>query len=580
MRQLVILSFIALMISCAERKPVGLFRPEGSDLKPGETTPVRTLVSNTADTFRISLDSGALACGNVDQRTFDAVVEIYNTKMEKVGSFDSPSRGQEYFWFRSWKSGVFKIVVSPFEKQSGEYTITFSGADPVATTADGAANQFLKMFLGSDQLPGPGAAVAVMKDGKIVFSKGYGYADLESDRKITPTTIFHVASVSKQFTAFVIAMLADQGKLSLDDDIRKYLPELHDFGTPITINHLVHHTSGLRDQWNLLMMAGWRLDDVITEAQIMRLISKQRELNFKPGEEFVYCNTGFTLMAVIVKRVTGKTLNEWTKANVFEPLGMRNTSFYDDHERVVPNRAYSYYKDGRTGEFKKSVLSYANAGATSLFTTVEDLNIWAQNFETMKVGNAKVMAMMHQKFILNKGDTSDYAMGLSIGEYRGAEIVSHSGGDAGFRSFLVRFPEQHVSVAVASNYAQFPPGGLAFAEAAVFLGDALEPVKEEVIKPQEPSNDPPFDPKSVKLNDYVGSYYSEELETRYSFEVKNDTLVSHHQRHNDFKLNPRSADTFNMNFLGTVAFTRDGKGRVDGFKASSGRVRNLVFKRE
>lgn len=580
MRLFAILAFMVLVISCAERKPVGLFRPEGSDLKPGETTPVKTLATNAADTFRISLDSGALAYGNVDQRTFDAVVEIFNTKKEKVGSFDNPARGQEYYWFRSWKSGVYTIVVSPFEKQSGEYTMTFSGADPVASTADDAANQFLKMFLGSDQLPGPGAAVAVMKDGKIVFSKGYGYADLESDRKITPTTIFHVASVSKQFTAFAIAMLADQGKLSLDDDIRKYLPEMHDFGTPITINHLVHHTSGLRDQWNLLMMAGWRLDDVITEDQIMRLISKQRELNFKPGEEFVYCNTGFTLMAVIVKRVTGKTLNEWTKENVFEPLGMKNTLFYDDHERVVPNRAYSYYKNGRTGEFKKSVLSYANAGATSLFTTVEDLNSWALNFETMKVGNANVMAMMHQKFILNKGDTSDYAMGQSIGEYRGVRSISHSGGDAGFRSFLVRFPDQHVSIAVASNYAQFGPGGLAFAEANVVLGDALEPDKEPVIIPEKQRDEPAFDPKTLKLADYTGSYYSEELETRYSFEVKNDTLVSHHQRHNDFKLNPRSADTFNMNFLGTVAFARDGKGRVNGFKATNGRVRNLVFKRQ
>lgn len=580
MRPIASVACICLVLACSESKPTELFHAGESDLKPGITTPVRTLASSAADTFRISLDSGALAFGNADQRTFDAVVEIFNPKKEKVASFDSPSRGQEYFWFKSWKTGVYKIVVSPFEKQSGEYTMTLSGVESIATTPEGAANQFMKMFLGSDQLPGPGAAVAVMKDGKIIFSKGYGYADLESDRKITPTTIFHVASVSKQFTAFAIAMLVDQGKLSLNDDIRKYLPEMHDFGTPITINHLVHHTSGLRDQWNLLMMAGWRLDDVITMDQIMRIVSKQRELNFKPGEEFVYCNTGFTLMAEIVKRVTGQTLNEWTKASVFEPLGMTNTFFYDDHERVVPNRAYSYFKDGRTGEFKKSVLSYANAGATSLFTTVEDLNVWALNFETMKVGNANVMKMMHEPFILNKGDTTDYAMGQSIGKFRGVKSVNHSGGDAGFRSFLVRFPDQHVSIAVASNYAQFGPGGLAFAEANIVLGDALEPEKEPVITPEEPRNEPAFDPKTQNLSDYTGSYFSDELETRYSFDVKNDTLVSHHQRHNDFKLNPRSADTFNMNFLGTVAFTRGKNGKVDGFKASSGRVRNLVFRRE
>jgi hypothetical protein len=191
-----------------------------------------------------------------------------------------------------------------------------------------------------------------------------------------------------------------------------------------------------------------------------------------------------------------------------------------------------------------------------------------------------VMAMMHEKFILNKGDTSDYAMGQSIGKFRGVNSINHSGGDAGFRSFLVRFPDQHVSIAVASNYAQFGPGGLAFAEANIVLGDALEPEKEPVITPEEPRNEPAFDPKTLKLSDFTGSYYSEELETRYSFEVKNDTLVSHHQRHNDFKLNPRSADTFNMNFLGTIAFTREKNGKVDGFKASSGRVRNLVFKKD
>src|SRR5260221_6470448 len=174
----------------------------------------------------------------------------------------------------------------------------------------------------------PGASVAVQKNCNVIYSKGFGYADLEHDIKNTPATIFHIASVSKQFTAFSIAMLADQGKLSLDDDIRKYLPELHDFGSVITINHLVHHTSGLRDQWSLLTMAGWIMDDVITLKQILRVISRQKDLNFKPGEEMVYCNTGFTLMAEIVSRIAHESFADWTKKNMFDPLEMKNTFLY------------------------------------------------------------------------------------------------------------------------------------------------------------------------------------------------------------------------------------------------------------
>lgn len=570
---------LLLLHACSPTAPTGGLHEDQSDLKVGVPSPVHTLAKHAADTFKLSLDSGMLVYGNIDQQNFDAIVEFYNPKRERVASFDSYSRGAELFRLRTFVPGIHRLVVTPYKEGAGEYAVVVTAAEPVATTAEEAAQQFMRSVMGTNS-KAPGAAVAVMKDGKIVFSKGYGYADLESDRPITPSTIFHVASVSKQFTAFAIAMLADQGKLSLDDDIRKYLPELHDFGHTITINHLAHHTSGLRDQWNLLMMAGWRLDDVITQKQIMRMIVRQRELNFKPGEEFLYCNTGFTLMAEIVQRVTGQTLAQWTAANIFGPLEMKNTFFYDDHEKMVANRAYSYYRNGdaNTTEYKKSVLSYATAGATSLFTTPEDLCAWAQNFETKKVGNAKVMAMMQQPFILNKGDTTDYAMGIAIGKYRGLRTINHSGGDAGFRSFLVRFPDENVNIAVASNYAAFGPAGLAYAEAGVFLGDKLEPEKPWSMPPP-PTKKDTFDVKSVRLAEYEGSYYSDELDTRYWFDVQNDTLRSHHQRHDEAKLFITGKDSFDMENLGDVVFTRDKSGKVDGFKASNGRVRNLLFRR-
>jgi CubicO group peptidase (beta-lactamase class C family) len=282
-----------------------------------------------------------------------------------------------------------------------------------------------------------------------------------------------VASVSKQFTAFAIAMLADRGKLTLDDDIRTYLPEVPDFGKTITIRHLVHHTSGLRDQWEALAMAGWRLDDVITREHILSMVRNQKELNFEPGEQHVYCNTGYTLLAEIVARVSGESFPEWTKKNIFDPLKMSHTHFHDDHQLVVKNRAYSYAPQ-EGGGFEKRVLSYANVGATSLFTTAEDLLKWAQNFYEKDVGGAAVLEQMWEQCVLNNGENVPYAFALAIGDHKGLPTISHSGGDAGFRSHLVLFPEQKFAVVVLSNLAMIPTSTLARQVAEVYLGDLMQ----------------------------------------------------------------------------------------------------------
>lgn len=313
----------------------------------------------------------------------------------------------------------------------------------------------------------PGVAVAVVKDGKIIFKKGYGMANLEYDIPISPSTIFHIASVSKQFTVFSILLLEKDGKLSLDDDIRDYIPEVPDFGKTITLRHLATHTSGLRDQWNLLALAGWRLDDVITKEQVMKLISAQKELNFDPGEEFLYCNTGFTLLAEVVSRISGQSFSTFTEDRIFKPLQMESTLFYEDHEKIVPNRAYSYYPDS-TG-YKKSVLSYANAGATSLFTTVEDLSLWTVNFTDPIVGDESIFKQMNTLGELNNGETFGGAMGQFVGQYKGVEEISHGGADAGYRTYLARYPEQQLSVIVFSNDASFSSGQFAHEVADLYL---------------------------------------------------------------------------------------------------------------
>jgi CubicO group peptidase (beta-lactamase class C family) len=350
----------------------------------------------------------------------------------------------------------------------------------------------------------PGAAIAIAKNGSIVYMNGYGLANLEYDIPITPQTIFHVASVSKQFTAFAITMLADQGKLSLDDAIQKYLPEVPDFGKKITIRHLIYHISGLRDQWELLAMAGWRLDDVITKEQILKMVKHQQDLNFNPGDEFLYCNTGYTLLAEIVERVSGMPFREFAQLNIFKPLGMTLTHFHDDHEMVVKNRSYSY-EPGKGNTYKNSVLSYANVGATSLFTTVEDLVKWNQNLDNGLIGGPNVIKQMIEQGILNNGNKLNYAFGLEIGEYKGLKTIGHSGGDAGFRSYTCRFPDQQMSVVVLSNLGSYNPYGAAMEIADIYLYDKFniqqqKTTEPEVVKQAEVKVSPDI------YNNYTGKY--------------------------------------------------------------------------
>lgn len=573
--RILLITLTVLAMSCGQ-KPTPVLS-ESSDLKVDQLVGRKSIKAHQTDSFKLDLRKDAFVYGYVDQHNVDLIVTVFDPNHKEVGQFDSPSRGPEKFKVTTTSDGIYTIKVSPFEDGAGEYSIVIDGAEPLATTPDGQVEQMVRSILGKKENT-PGVAVAVQKDGKLVYEKGLGYADLEQHAKVTPTTVFHVASVSKQFTAFAIAMLADQGKISLDDDIRKYIPELHDFGTPITIRQLAHHTSGLRDQWNLLVMAGWRMDDVITRKQIMRLLSKQTELNFKPGDEHLYCNTGFTLMAEIVHRVTKQPFPEWCKQNIFDPIGMKNTLFYDDHERIVENRAYSYHQspDG----YKKSVLSYANAGATSLFTTVEDLSLWAQNFENVKAGNDNVMKIMNSRYVLNNGDTIAYAFGQAIQKYKGLTSYSHGGADAGYRSYLLRFPDQHFSVSVFSNVAEFPVWDLAYQLADVYLADQMkEEAPAETPENNAPAVEPPFDSKTVKLEEYTGKYYSPELETTYTFAVENDTLTTHHQRVDDMKMRPTKPDVFDVASFGKIEFYRE-KGKVAGFRASNGRVRNLKFIRQ
>jgi len=280
---------------------------------------------------------------------------------------------------------------------------------------DPQARRVDALFARFNERPSPGLAVAVVRDGKLLLSTGYGLANLEDRVPITSSTVFDIASVSKQFAGLAVAMLVEQGKVRLTDDIRKYIPELPDMGQTITVDHLLHHTSGLRDWPGTLGVAGWRMDDVISFDQILTMAYHQTTLNFKPGDEYTYSNTGYNLLAEMVARVTGQSFRAWTDAHLFKPLGMTSSVFRDDHTLVIPHRARGYARQPDS-TFRQTPNNLMALGSSSLFSTVDDLAKWVMNFDDPVVGGRNAMAMTRTRGMLNNGSRIPYAFGISHGQ--------------------------------------------------------------------------------------------------------------------------------------------------------------------
>jgi CubicO group peptidase (beta-lactamase class C family) len=329
-----------------------------------------------------------------------------------------------------------------------------------------------RLFATWDRSDSPGCALGVVRDGQLIFARGYGMANLEHAIPITPRTVFDIGSTAKQFTAASILLLEQQGKLSLDDDIRRFVPEIPNYGRPITIGHLLYHTSGLRDYLTLMALAGVHFDGVTTEEDALRLIARQKGLNFPPGEDYLYSNSGYFLLSIIVKRASGLSLREFAEAHIFRPLGMASTRFHDDHTRIVPHRATGY-APAPDGGFRIRMSHFEQTGDGALLTTVEDLALWDQNFYQPKVGGPELIRRMLVRGRLASGETLRYAAGLIVDTYRGATVIRHGGSWAGYRAEFLRFPEQRFSVICLCNVSNSDPTQLAYRVADLYLDSLL-----------------------------------------------------------------------------------------------------------
>lgn len=425
----------------------------------------------------------------------------------------------------------------------------------------------------------PGCAVAASVDGKLMLSKAWGMADLEHDVPNTPESIFEAGSVSKQFTAAAVALLARDGKLSLEDPVRKYVPELPDYGVPLTIAHMLHHQSGLRDWGSLEAIAGWpRGTRAYTHDHVLEIVSRQKALNFTPGSAYSYSNTGYNLAAIIVSRVSGMSFAEFTRQRIFEPLGMTHTSWRDDFRRVVKGRAIAYARAG-AGYAQDMPFEYVH-GNGGLLTTVGDLLVWNTNFTSPRVGDAAFVTQQETARPFNDGKPGEYGLGLFLTPYKGQREIGHSGSTAGYRAHLLRNPDIRTSVAVLCNAADgnatqlahlvdeaIAPG--AFRESAFAPVGARDPYS--VVK----------DTPAPRWADYLGAYVSDEIETTLTGALRpNGVFVLKRRPADEIVLTATPvADVFGAGSLGEVTFHRDRNGRVTSLSVKQDRVWKLVFER-
>ncbi|HEY0967020.1 MAG TPA: serine hydrolase domain-containing protein [Opitutaceae bacterium] len=465
---------------------------------------------------------------------------------------------------------TLRVALAPF------LFIVLTAASALAQVPADVVAKVDALFAKWNSPDAPGVVIAVSQNGKIILTRAYGRADLEHDLPNTDTTLFESGSVSKQFTAAAVVLLAQQGKLALSDDLRKHIPEIPDYGTPITLRHLLNHTSGLRDWGSLASIAGWPRElRSHSQDHVIDILRRQRGLNYTPGDRYSYTNSGYNLLAIIVTRVSGMPFAEFCRVNLFEPLGLKHTQWRDDHTRIVKNRAtaYSTRSDGSYAIDQPIEDVHGNGG---LITTLADLITWNEAIAANKLGGPGFTEEMQRNGILNNGNKIDYASGLMVGTHRRVPEVAHTGSTSGYRAFLARYPVQGLGIALLANAGNVNPGALGRQVADIFLGDAVGPVPVAAA-PEPPPPAPTL--TAAELAPLVGEYHSPDIELTLRITLENGELIAHRRPATRIVLKPAAADTFTAPGLGRIRFIRDTPGYVTQLSVQQERVYDLRFER-
>ena len=549
-----------------------------TELRRGRTVPAALSPGDTAR-YTVDANENDFVLGEVNQISVDVTIRVLDPEGTQLGRFGGLGRGALRFGGRTTSDGTHTVELfvtgggggdagagaGNETATTGDYEITLLRLEPVATDPKRLTDQIMARFDGENS---PGAAVRVWRDGRTLYSKTYGMANLAYGIPFEEDTRTNIGSTSKQFTAFAIMLQAERGLLSLDDDIRTHIPELPEFDETIQVRHIITHTSGLREFLNLLRMTGRRLDrgDWIDRSELIEIVQRQPALQNSPGAEWNYNNTAFGLAAVIVERTSGQDFHVFMQENVFGPLGMTGTMVRPSVRHIVPNQSEGYTPtpDGyrQIGDLGGAV------GAGGMYSTIADLQTWVENYANPRVGTAEIFDEMMTSFVLTNGEETGYGYGLSVDEQRGLKRVHHGGADVAHRSQLVYYPEINAGVTVQSNHAQFG-SNVVFELAAEFFDDAMEPEEDDAGADQSgPDAEREFDPATYDPEDF------DELVGRYALDAspnfiltftrEDDTFYAQATGQQRLEIVPTSDSTFRLLAVeAAVTFLRGEDGEVN-----------------
>ena len=543
-----------------------------AELRRGRTVPATISPGDTAR-YTVDANENHFVLGEVNQISVDVTIRVLDPDGTQLGRFGGLGRGHLRFGGRTTSAGAHTVELfvtgaggGNADAPAGAYEITLLRHEPVATDPRRLTDQMMARFDGPNS---PGAAVRVWRDGRTVYSKTYGMANLAYGIPFEEDTRTNIGSTSKQFTAFAIMLQAERGLLSLDDDIRTHIPELPEFDETIRVRHLITHTSGLREFLNLLRMTGRRLDrgDWIDRSEIIEIVQRQPALQNSPGAEWNYNNTAFGLAAVIVERTSGQDFHVFMQENVFGPLGMSGTMVRPSIRHTVPNQSEGYTP---TADGYRQIGDLGGAvGAGGMYSTIADLQTWVENYANPRVGTPEIFDEMMTSFVLTNGEETGYGYGLSVDEQRGLKRVHHGGADVAHRSQLVYYPEINAGVTVQSNHAQFG-SNVAFELAAQFFEDAMEVEEDDAgAGGDEADAERDFDPDAYDPEDFdefVGRYALDAAPTFIlTFTREDDTFYVQATGQQRLEIIPTSDSTFSLLAVeASITFLRGEDGAVNG----------------